>query len=97
MTKKENKTIKDRIIRENRNIFELEEDYYKGARVGNFWCNSYIEYRNKGNRKILSVEEYLNEIKSYLKDTIMISKDLTSVNTKNYIFLLLKMIMMKSV
>ena len=70
MTKKENKTIKDRIIRENRNIFELEEDYYKGARVGNFWCNSYIEYRNKGNRKILSVEEYLNEIKSYLKDTM---------------------------
>ena len=70
MTKKGNKTIKDRIIRENRNIFELEEGYYKGARVGNFWCNSYIEYRNKGNRKILSVGEYLNEIKSYLKDTM---------------------------
>ena len=70
MTKKENKTIKDRIIRENRNIFELEEDYYKGVRVGSFWCNSYNEYRNKGNRKILSVEEYLNEIKSYLKDTM---------------------------
>ena len=58
------------IIRDNRNIFELEEDYYKPARVGNFWCNSYIEYRNKGNRKTLSVEEYLNEIKSYLKDTM---------------------------
>ena len=26
--KKENKTIKERIIRDNRNIFELEEDYY---------------------------------------------------------------------
>ena len=68
--KKENKTIKERIIRDNRNIFELEEDYYKPEKVGNFWCNSSIDYRNKGNSKTLSVEEYLNEIKSYLKDTM---------------------------
>ena len=66
--KKENKTINDRIIRDTWNLFENEgEDYYKPVRVGNFWSNSYIEYKSKGNRKTLSVEEYLNKIKPYLK------------------------------
>ena len=37
-------------------------------KVGNFWINNYIEYESKGDRnKILSVEEYLNETKLYLK------------------------------
>ena len=36
--KKENKPIKDRIIRDIRNLFEHEEeDQYKSVRVGNVW------------------------------------------------------------
>ena len=44
--KKENETIKDRIIRYIRTLFEQEEekDYYKAIRVRNFWNNIYIEY-----------------------------------------------------
>ena len=45
--KKENKAIKDKIIRDIRNVFELENKeqyYYKAVRVGNFWNNNYIEY-----------------------------------------------------
>ena len=54
--------IKDRILRDIRNVFEPEdgeEDYYKPVRVGSFWSNSYIEYKSNGERnKMLSVEEY---------------------------------------
>ena len=33
--------------------------------------NKYIEYKNNGDRnKMLSIKEYLEEISSYLKDTI---------------------------
>ena len=51
------------------NLFEHEEeDCQKPVKVGNFWINNYIEYESKGDRnKILSVEEYLNETKLYLK------------------------------
>ena len=45
-----------------------EENYYRPVRVGNFWSNNCIEYGSKGDRnKKLSVEEYLNEIRPYLK------------------------------
>ena len=68
---KENKSIKDRIIRDIRDLFEhKEEDCYKPVRTGHFWSNNYIEYKSKGDRKTLSVEEYLNKIKPYLKDII---------------------------
>ena len=34
----------------------------------NFWSNNFIEYeRNGGRNKTLSVEEYLNKIRPYLK------------------------------
>ena len=39
---KKKKKIKDRIIRDTRNLFEHEEDYYKPVRVGNSWSNNYI-------------------------------------------------------
>ena len=40
-------------------------------RVSNFWSNNYTEYENNGDRnKTLSVEEYFNKIKPYLKDII---------------------------
>ena len=40
----ENETIKGRVIRDNKNLFEKKEKYYKPARVGNFYFNNYIEY-----------------------------------------------------
>ena len=45
-----------------------EESCYKLVRVNNFWSNKYAEYEsNIGRSKTLSVEEYLNKIRSYLK------------------------------
>ena len=65
---KKKKTIKDRIIGDIRNLFENdEEDYYKPVTVGNFSNNNYLEYKYKGDRKTLSVEEYLNNIKQNVK------------------------------
>ena len=71
--KKETKAIKDRILRDIKNLFEDkdEENYHKPVRVSNFWSNSYIEYKsNEGRDKTLSVEKYLNKISPYLKDII---------------------------
>ena len=64
---KENKAIKDIILRYIRNLFEHEEErnYYKPVRVS----NNYIEYGSKVDiNKTLSVEEYLNKTRPYLKD-----------------------------
>ena len=72
--KKEVKGIKDIVLRNIEKIFEYEkeeENYYKPVRVNNFWSNNYIEYKSKGDKnKILSVEEYLDKIRPYLKDII---------------------------
>ena len=71
--KKETKAIKDRILRDVKNLFEDkdEENYHKPVRVSNFWSNNYIEYKsNKGRDKTVSVEKYLNKIGPYLKDII---------------------------
>ena len=38
--KKENKAIKNKIIKGIRALFEQEDYYYKPLRVGNFWNNS---------------------------------------------------------
>ena len=59
-SKKDNKVIKNRILRCIRNLFEHEEEenYYKPARVSNFWSNNYIEFESKDGRKeTLAVEE----------------------------------------
>ena len=55
-----------------RNLFEHEEeDYYKPVKNGNQWCNNFIEYESNGDRnKTLSVKEYLNIIRPYLKHII---------------------------
>ena len=43
--RKENEAIKDKIIRDFKNLIEHEEeDYYKPVRESNFWSNNYIEY-----------------------------------------------------
>ena len=58
---------------DTRNLLKLEnEDYYKLIRVSNFYSNNYIKHESNGNRnKNLSSEEYLNKLKSYLKDIII--------------------------
>ena len=69
---KEAKLIKDRKLRDIKNLFEHEkENYYKPVRVDNFWSNNYLYYESNGeSNKTLSVEEYLNKIRPYLKDII---------------------------
>ena len=66
--KNENKTIKGRIIRDIRNLFEHKEgDYYKPVKVNNFQTNNFIEYKSKGDRKTISLEEYVIKIRPHLK------------------------------
>ena len=65
--------MNDVILRDIRNLFENEEEenYCKPVKVSNFWSNNYIEYEGNDDRnKTLSVEKYLNEIRTYLKDII---------------------------
>ena len=38
------KKVKDKTIRDLKNLFKQEEDYYKPVKVGNFSSNNYIEY-----------------------------------------------------
>ena len=67
---KENKAIEDIILRNIRNLFENQEEkqYYKPVRVSKFWSN-HIDCKYKSDRsKTLSVEEFLNKIRPYLKD-----------------------------
>ena len=61
--------MKDRIIRDSKNLFEHEEkDYEKPEWVGSFWNDNYIEYESSDDgNKALSVEEYLNKIRLYYK------------------------------
>ena len=60
-TKKENKAVKDIIIRDIRNLFEHEEEnYYKPVRVNNFWNNNYIEYKSNSDKKL---KDIMNNLK----------------------------------
>ena len=72
--KKETEAIKDRIRGDIKNLFEQKKEelnYYKPVRISNFWSSNYIAYGSNRNRnKTLSVEEYLNKIRPYLKDII---------------------------
>ena len=98
--KKENTVIKDRILRDIRNLFGHEEvkTDYKPVRVSNFWCNIQIEYESKYDKnKTLSVEEYLNKFKLYLKDIINNLKNMTRGKfSQQQLFSLLLKKMMKS-
>ena len=65
------RTVKDRIIKDNKNLFEQGEDYYKLIRVGRFHTNDYMKYESNFDRnKTPSTKEYLDEIKPYLKDSM---------------------------
>ena len=53
------------MIRDIKNLFVLEEDYYKPVRIDNFHNDNYIEYRNNGDR-IKSIKEHLKKLKRTL-------------------------------
>ena len=61
---KENKVIKNRIIRDFRNLFDHEEKryYYKLVRLGNFWSDNYIYYKSKSDRKALSIKNIIAKL-----------------------------------
>ena len=72
--KEETEAIKDRIRGDIKNLFEQKKEelnYYKPVRISNFWSSNYIAYGSNRNRnKTLSVEDYVNKIRPYLKDII---------------------------
>ena len=72
--KKGNEAIIDGIIRDVATIFKQQEekDYYKPRRIGSFWNNNYIQYESRGDRnESLSVKEYLDKVKLFLRDIII--------------------------
>ena len=65
--------IEYRRIRDIKNLFGLsiKKDYYKPIKTNDAFNNDYIEYESKGDKnKTLSVKEYLNMIRPYLRDII---------------------------
>ena len=50
--KNNDRLTKDRVIRDIRALFELEEekDYYKPKRVSNFWNNDFTEHASNGDK-----------------------------------------------
>ena len=71
--KKQVKGIKYIVLRNIMNLSKHEEgeNYYKQVRLNNFWSNNYIEYKSNGDKnRIISVKEYLDKIRPYLKDII---------------------------
>ena len=61
----------DKILRDIRILYEPEKDYYEPIKTINAFNNNCIEYESNGDKdKILSVKEYLNMIKQYLRDII---------------------------
>ena len=72
---KETKATKDKILKDIKNFFfnrlHDEENYYKPVRISNISSKNYIENESSSDiNKTLSVEEYLNKIRPYLKDII---------------------------
>ena len=64
--------ITDSKIRDIRTLFEQEEDHCKPKIVSSLWNNNYFEYENNGDEnRNLSLDEYLNQIKPYLRNIII--------------------------
>ena len=57
------------MLRNVKNLFEYEkekETYLKPVRLNNFCSNTYIKYKSYGDKnRILSIEQYLDEIRPY--------------------------------
>ena len=73
--RKKIKEIEDNIIKDITYHFESEkeeeENYYQPVKNGNFYGNNYIKYESNDDRsKTLSIKEYLEKIKPYLKDIL---------------------------
>lgn len=66
------KGIKGKIIRNIRTLFESdEENSYKSVSIGNAFNSFYNEYESNGGKdKKQSIEEYLDEIRPCLSNTI---------------------------
>ena len=66
------KGIKGKIIRNIRTLFESdEENSYKSVSIGNAFNSFYNEYESNGGKdKTPSIEEYLDEIRPCLSNTI---------------------------
>ena len=64
--KEENEAIKERVVRNIRNFFEYEEDYYKLIRLGNFWS-----------KNILNIKVMVIEVKHYQLENILIKLEHT--------------------
>ena len=73
--KKENR-YENKIIKDLRVLYELEEDYYEPQKIQSAFDDNYIEYESNGDKdKRLSIEEYLNTIRPYLSSIINDHKD----------------------
>ena len=70
--KKHDETIiKARTIGDIRILFEQEEDDHEPRGVSSFWNDTYTEYESNGDKyRNLSHDEYLNKIKTYLRNII---------------------------
>ena len=69
--KKKLKQLKIENLEILQNLFghEEEENCYKTVRANNLWSNNHIKFENNGDKnKTLSVKEYLNKVRPYLKD-----------------------------
>ena len=68
------KQIENNIVKDVRNIFRLKEEINDTAIKyirKKYWSNNYIEYESNGDKsKTLSIEEYLNKIRLYLRHVI---------------------------
>ena len=67
------KVIKNRILRDAKNLSknEKDENYYKPVRVNNLWSNNYIEYESNGNKIKRYKLKNLNKVSPHLKDVII--------------------------
>ena len=58
-------------------LFLSQKNYYKSVKVVNTYSKNYKKYESNGDEnKTLSIKDYLDEIKSYLKDIINNPKNL---------------------
>ena len=58
-------------------LSESKKNYYKSVKVVNIYTKNYEKYESNGDEnKTLSIKDYLDEIKSYLKDIINNPKNL---------------------
>ena len=74
-------SIKEKVIFGIMMTLNKEEDYYESKRVRNVWNNNYIEYESNGDKnRNLSLDEYRNKIKTYLRYMIINLQDSAAQN-----------------